>query len=124
MNKDRPIYINVLQDGSYSVGGDVVNLNDLEFKLKVRFEEKPDQKLVLRGDSKAFHGQIASALDIARRVGFSKASIAYDTRPLELTMKIRFRGMFELIEWGFESLADRFGIQRRHIFFGFFVLSS
>jgi biopolymer transport protein ExbD len=48
----------------------------------VRFEEKPDQKLVLRGDSKAFHGQIASALDIARRVGFSKASIAYDTRPL------------------------------------------
>ena len=82
VNKDRPIYINVLQDGSYSVGGDVVNLNDLEFKLKVRFEEKPDQKLVLRGDSKAFHGQIASALDIARRVGFSKASIAYDTRPL------------------------------------------
>ena len=37
-------------------------------------------------------------------------------------MKIRFRGMFELIEWGFESLADRFGIQRRHIFFGIFVL--
>ena len=37
-------------------------------------------------------------------------------------MKIRFRGMFELIEWGFESLADRFGIQRRHIFFGVFVL--
>ena len=31
VNKDRPIYINVLQDGSYSVGGDVVNLNDLEF---------------------------------------------------------------------------------------------
>ena len=30
--------------------------------------------------------------------------------------------MFELIEWGFESLADRFGIQRRHIFFGIFVL--
>ena len=30
--------------------------------------------------------------------------------------------MFELIEWGFESMADRFGIQRRHIFFGVFVL--
>ena len=54
VNKDRPIYINVLQDGSYSVGGDVVNLNDLEFKLKVRFEEKPDQKLVLRGIPKPF----------------------------------------------------------------------
>lgn len=82
VNKDRPFYINVLQDGTYSVGGDIVQLDDLELKLKLRFEEKPDQKLVLRGDSKAFHGQTASALDVARRVGFTKASIAYDTRPL------------------------------------------
>ena len=82
VNKDRPFYINVLQDGTYSVGGEIVKLDDLELKLKLRFKEKPDQKLVLRGDSKAFHGQTASALDVARRVGFSKASIAYDTRPL------------------------------------------
>tara|TARA_Y100000588_G_scaffold251954_1_gene266475 strand:- start:207 stop:623 length:417 start_codon:yes stop_codon:yes gene_type:complete len=82
VNKNRPVYINVLQNGSYSVAGEVVDLNNLEYKLKLRYEEKPDQKLVLRGDSKAFHGQIASALDIARRVGFTKASIAYDTRPL------------------------------------------
>ena len=82
VNKDRPFYINVLQDGTYSVGGEIVKLDDLELKLKLRFKEKPDQTLVLRGDSKAFHGQTASALDVARRVGFSKASIAYDTRPL------------------------------------------
>ena len=82
VNKNRPVYINVLQNGSYSVAGEVVDLNNLEYKLKLRYEEKPDQKLVLRGDSKAFHGQIASALDIARRVGFTRASIAYDTRPL------------------------------------------
>ena len=82
VNKDRPFYINVLQDGTYSVGGEIVKLDDLELKLKLRFEEKPDQKLVLRGDSKAFHGQTASALDVARRAGFTKASIAYDTRPL------------------------------------------
>ncbi len=37
-------------------------------------------------------------------------------------MKIRLKGFQELIEWGFESLADRLGIQRRHILFGLFVL--
>ena len=37
-------------------------------------------------------------------------------------MKIRIRGVLELIEWGFESIADRFGIQRRHVLFGIFVL--
>ena len=82
VSKERPFYINVLRDGTYRVGGEVVNLDDLEIKLKLRYDEKPDQKLVLRGDSKAFHGQTASALDIARRVGFVKANIAYDTRPL------------------------------------------
>ena len=37
-------------------------------------------------------------------------------------MKIRFKGILELIEWGFESLADRLDIQRRHILFGLLVL--
>ena len=37
-------------------------------------------------------------------------------------MKIRLKGVQELIEWGFESLADRLGIQRRHVLFGLFVL--
>ena len=37
-------------------------------------------------------------------------------------MKIRLKGFQELIEWGFEALADRLGIQRRHILFGLFVL--
>ena len=37
-------------------------------------------------------------------------------------MKIRLKGFQELIEWGFESLADRLGIQRRHVLFGLFVL--
>ena len=48
VNKDRPFYINVLQDGTYSVGGEIVKLDDLELKLKLRFEEKPDQKLVMK----------------------------------------------------------------------------
>ena len=37
-------------------------------------------------------------------------------------MKVRLKGFQELIEWGFEALADRLGIQRRHVLFGLFVL--
>ena len=37
-------------------------------------------------------------------------------------MKIRLKGVQEVLEWGFESLADRLGIDRRHILFGMFVL--
>ena len=37
-------------------------------------------------------------------------------------MKIRLRGILELIEWGFEAIADRLGIRRRHVLVGLFVL--
>ena len=81
-SKDRPYFINVLSDGTYSVGGEIVDLDHLQVKLNLKFEKKPDQKVVLRGDAKAFHGQTTSALAAAREAGFSSANIAWDTRPL------------------------------------------
>jgi len=80
--KDRPYFINVLSDGTYSVGGEIVDLDHLQVKLNLKFEKKPNQKVVLRGDAKAFHGQTTSALAAAREAGFSSANIAWDTRPL------------------------------------------
>ena len=82
-SKDRPYFINVLSDGTYSVGGEIVDLDHLQVKLNLKFEKKPDQKVVLRGDAKAFHGQTTSALAAAREAGFSSANIAWDTRPLQ-----------------------------------------
>ena len=83
VSKDRPLFINVLKDGSYSVGGEPVELEYLRVKLISKFKEKPNQKVVLRGDAKAFHGQTTSALAAARDAGFSSANIAWDIRPLE-----------------------------------------
>ena len=82
-SKDRPYFINVLQDGTYSVGGEIVDLDLLEVKLDRRFKDKPDQRVVLRGDAKAYHGQTTSALAAAREAGFSSANIAWDTRPIQ-----------------------------------------
>ena len=82
-SKDRPYFINVLQDGTYSVGGEIVDLDLLEVKLDRRFKDKPDQRVVLRGDAKAYHGQTTSALAAAKEAGFSSANIAWDTRPLQ-----------------------------------------
>ena len=81
-SKDRPYFINVLSDGTYSVGGEIVDLDHLQVKLNLKFEKKPNQRVVLRGDAKAFHGQTTSALAAAREAGFSSANIAWDTRPL------------------------------------------
>ena len=82
-SKERPYYINVLQDGSYRVQGETVDLDHLRVKLMDRFKEKPEQRVVIRGDAKAFHGQTTAALAAASQAGFPTANIAWDTSSIE-----------------------------------------
>ena len=83
VSKDRPFFINVLEDGSYSVGGETVDLDQLEMKLISKFKENQNQKVVLRGDAKAYHEYTTSALAAARQAGFPSAAIAWDTKLLQ-----------------------------------------
>ena len=82
-SKERPYYINVLQDGSYRVQGETVDLDHLRVKLMARFKEKPELRVVIRGDAKAFHGQTTAALAAASQAGFPTANIAWDTSSIE-----------------------------------------
>lgn len=82
-SKERTYYINVMRDGSYRVQGETVDLDHLRVLLIERFREKPDQRVVIRGDAKAFHGQTTSALAAASQAGFPSANIAWDTSPIE-----------------------------------------
>ena len=83
VNKERPFYINVLRDGTYRVQGETVDLDTLQVRLDKRHKEKPEQRVVIRGDAKAFHGQTTAALAAASQAGFPSANIAWDTSPIE-----------------------------------------
>ena len=83
VNKERPFYINVLRDGTYRVQGETVDLDHLRVKLINRHKGKPDQRVVIRGDAKAFHGQTTAALAAASQAGFPSANIAWDTSSIE-----------------------------------------
>jgi biopolymer transport protein ExbD len=80
-SKDRRFFINVLKDGRYSVGGETVDLDYLRTKLISRFKEKPNQKVVLRGDAKAYHEYTTKALEAVSQAGFPSAAIAWDIKP-------------------------------------------
>ena len=82
-SKERPYYINVLQDGTYRVQGETVDLDHLRVELMGRFKERPEQRVVIRGDAKAFHGQTTAALAATVQAGFPSANIAWDTSSIE-----------------------------------------
>ena len=83
VDKERPFYINVLRDGTYRVQGETVDLDTLQVRLNNRHKEKPEQRVVIRGDAKALHGQTTAALAAASQAGFPSANIAWDTSPIE-----------------------------------------
>jgi biopolymer transport protein ExbD len=83
VNNKRSFYINVMQNGTYRVLGDEVDLDELRVMLMARFKEKPEQPIVLRGDARALHGQTTAALAAASQAGFPSANIAWDTSSIE-----------------------------------------
>ena len=76
--KLRPIVINVLKDGSYIVGGQEMNLEQIAQLLKEAVERNAGQRVLVRADGEAQFNHVAGALNAAKSVGISKANIGYN----------------------------------------------
>ena len=71
------IVINVKQDGSYMVGAQGMNLEQIAQLLKEAVEKNASQRVLLRADGEAQFNYVAAALNAAKSVGIPKANIGY-----------------------------------------------
>lgn len=73
------LVINIRNDGSYYVSDRRMDLQALNDELVSVVQRNPDQKVLVRADRNALHGQVAQAIAACRRVGISEANIGYMT---------------------------------------------
>jgi biopolymer transport protein ExbD len=73
------LVINIRDDGSYYVAEKRMDLESLNQELINVVTRNPDQKVLVRADRNALHGQVAQAIAACRRVGISEANIGYMT---------------------------------------------
>lgn len=73
----KVMVINVRSDGSYFLGTRPVDLAGLQSELVQAVQLNADQKVLIRGDREAYHGQVAAALAAAQRTGIREANIGY-----------------------------------------------
>jgi biopolymer transport protein ExbD len=73
------LVINIRNDGSYYVNDKRMDLPSLQNELVTVVQRNPDQKVLVRADRNALHGQVAQAIAACRRVGISEANIGYMT---------------------------------------------
>ncbi|MCE5327305.1 MAG: biopolymer transporter ExbD [Planctomycetaceae bacterium] len=66
----------------YVISGRAMNLAQLTAMITGEVKKDTKQKVLIRGDRSAFHGQVAAALAACKRAGVDQANIAYDVKPL------------------------------------------
>lgn len=78
----KALVINVKKDGNYFVGGKRLNIDGIKEKLLSLLEKNPSQKVLIRGDKEALHGQVAAVIAVSKKCGVKDANIGYVTTSL------------------------------------------
>ncbi len=76
----KMIVINVRQDGSYHVANQSMDISGLQNTLVKAVSNNPDQKVMVRGDRNALHGNVANAISLCKQVGIHKTNIGYESK--------------------------------------------
>ena len=79
----KVIMINVREDGSYHVGTSRTDLDGIRRAVRAAVEKDPNQKILIRGDRRAYHDYVAAAVRVCDEMGVQKANIGYQAKPLK-----------------------------------------
>lgn len=77
----KEITVTISREGTLSVDGKTVNIDDLALKFKELYKVNPDASVIIQGDEEALHGKVVMVMDRAKAAGLNKLAIA--TRPAE-----------------------------------------
>ena len=76
----KMIVINVREDGTYHVANQTMDIAALKNTLIEAVSSNPDQKVMVRGDRNALHGNVANAISVCKQVGIHKTNIGYESK--------------------------------------------
>ena len=67
----------------FLVSGKRMTLEELKANVAVAVKGNPDQKILVRGDRRAFHGDVAAAVTACSEAGIKEVNIGYDKKPTD-----------------------------------------
>ena len=73
----KVVVINVRDDGTYFLADRQVRPEELPSAVVETLAGKPEQKVLIRGDRKALHGDVAAAVLACKMAGVHEANIGY-----------------------------------------------
>lgn len=78
--KGLAIVIAITSEGRYYLNDEPINKSDLEARLISELKSSGDNAVILKADRSVRHGLVVEVLDIARKAGADKLSIATEPK--------------------------------------------
>jgi biopolymer transport protein ExbD len=73
---DTPVILFLTSEGEVFLNDSRVPLQDLPARLKELHAQSKDNRMVLRADEKASHGDVVSLIDTIKQSGFTRVSLS------------------------------------------------
>ncbi len=71
------LIVNIMEDGTLKVSGDVVKRAELTDMLETIVRDDPDREVLIRADEKSIVKYFAGVMNLCLKKGIKKANIAY-----------------------------------------------
>jgi biopolymer transport protein ExbD len=78
--EQRDLAIVITREGDVQLESRAMEMADLRRRLVELARERPDARVLIQADSKAYHGRVVEVMDAAKAAGFTKLGVAIQRR--------------------------------------------
>jgi biopolymer transport protein ExbD len=79
-SESRDLMVVITREGKLQYEKDLVTPDQLMARLKALYKERPDARILIQADRKAYHGIVVKVMDIAKSIGFKRLGVAIQKR--------------------------------------------
>ncbi len=79
-SESRDAMVVITREGKLQFEKVDITPDQLMAKLKVLHKERPDARILIQADRKAYHGIVVKVMDIAKSIGFKRLGVAIQKR--------------------------------------------
>lgn len=78
--QQRDLIVVVTRKGKIQYDGDTLSQAELLRRLKAVHKERPDSRVLIQADRKAYHGNVVKVMDVAKSIGFRRLGVAIQSQ--------------------------------------------
>lgn len=79
-SESRDLMVVITREGKLQYEKEQVTPDQLMAKLKALYKERPEARILIQADRKAYHGIVVKVMDIAKSLGFKRLGVAIQKR--------------------------------------------